>query len=202
MRAAWSWSCPSDSMTISNKAKYNKCLMNWIGVKYLDEELSKPFLLAGHRYFTNWLSRATTTFYLFIIYCISKPFWGPTRDCLWVASGPGPSVENFWFRSIIPWWLLNHFNLTGYPLHAPEAYFPYFRKHHITTIVRLNKKIYDARRFTDAGFDHYDLFFIDGSTPSDSIIQKFLTIAEGADGSLAVHCKGRDISCLYEAQIS
>ncbi|XP_072019024.1 dual specificity protein phosphatase CDC14AB-like isoform X3 [Amphiura filiformis] len=77
----------------------------------------------------------------------------------------------------------------GYPLHAPEAYFPYFRKNHITTIVRLNKKIYDARRFTDAGFDHYDLFFIDGSVPSDAIVQKFLSIAEGADGALAVHCK-------------
>ncbi|XP_071799656.1 dual specificity protein phosphatase CDC14A-like isoform X2 [Asterias amurensis] len=77
----------------------------------------------------------------------------------------------------------------GYPLHAPEAYFPYFRKNNITTIVRLNKKIYDARRFTDAGFDHYDLFFIDGSTPSDAIVQQFLTIAENAEGGLAVHCK-------------
>ncbi|XP_030835966.1 dual specificity protein phosphatase CDC14AB isoform X2 [Strongylocentrotus purpuratus] len=77
----------------------------------------------------------------------------------------------------------------GYPYHAPEAYFPYFRKHNITSIVRLNKKIYDARRFTDAGFDHYDLFFIDGSTPSDSILQKFLAISESSEGSLAVHCK-------------
>ncbi|XP_022087167.1 dual specificity protein phosphatase CDC14AB-like isoform X3 [Acanthaster planci] len=77
----------------------------------------------------------------------------------------------------------------GYPLHAPEAYFPYFRKNNITTIIRLNKKIYDARRFTDAGFDHYDLFFIDGSVPSDAIVQQFLTIAENAEGALAVHCK-------------
>ena len=80
--------------------------------------------------------------------------------------------------------------MAGYPLHAPEAYFPYFRKHHVTTIVRLNKKIYDSRRFTDAGFDHYDLFFVDGSTPSDDIVKRFLDIAEGADGALAVHCKG------------
>ncbi|XP_038048405.1 dual specificity protein phosphatase CDC14AB-like isoform X3 [Patiria miniata] len=77
----------------------------------------------------------------------------------------------------------------GYPLHAPEAYFPYFRKNSITTIIRLNKKIYDARRFTDAGFDHYDLFFIDGSVPSDAIVQQFLTISENAEGGLAVHCK-------------
>ncbi|XP_017682723.1 PREDICTED: dual specificity protein phosphatase CDC14A isoform X3 [Lepidothrix coronata] len=77
----------------------------------------------------------------------------------------------------------------GYPLHAPEAYFPYFKKHNVTSIIRLNKKIYEAKRFTDAGFEHYDLFFIDGSTPSDSIVQRFLTICENADGAIAVHCK-------------
>ncbi|KFO56528.1 Dual specificity protein phosphatase CDC14A, partial [Corvus brachyrhynchos] len=77
----------------------------------------------------------------------------------------------------------------GYPLHAPESYFPYFKKHNVTSIIRLNKKIYEAKRFTDAGFEHYDLFFIDGSTPSDSIVQRFLNICENADGAIAVHCK-------------
>ncbi|XP_072516123.1 dual specificity protein phosphatase CDC14AB isoform X2 [Salminus brasiliensis] len=77
----------------------------------------------------------------------------------------------------------------GYPLHAPEAYFPYFRKHNVTTVIRLNKKIYEAKRFTDAGFDHYDLFFVDGSTPSDVITRRFLHICESTDGAVAVHCK-------------
>nr|XP_040039276.1 LOW QUALITY PROTEIN: dual specificity protein phosphatase CDC14AB [Gasterosteus aculeatus aculeatus] len=77
----------------------------------------------------------------------------------------------------------------GYPLHAPEAYFPYFRKHNVTTVVRLNKKIYDSKRFTDAGFDHYDLFFLDGSTPSDVITRRFLHVCESTDGAVAVHCK-------------
>uniref|UniRef100_A0A3P9JR36 Cell division cycle 14A n=1 Tax=Oryzias latipes TaxID=8090 RepID=A0A3P9JR36_ORYLA len=77
----------------------------------------------------------------------------------------------------------------GYPLHAPEAYFPYFRKHNVTTIIRLNKKIYDAKRFTDAGFDHYDLFFVDGSTPNDIIVRRFLHICESTQGAVAVHCK-------------
>uniref|UniRef100_A0A669BQQ7 Dual specificity protein phosphatase CDC14A n=1 Tax=Oreochromis niloticus TaxID=8128 RepID=A0A669BQQ7_ORENI len=77
----------------------------------------------------------------------------------------------------------------GYPLHAPEAYIPYFRKHNITTIIRLNKKMYDARRFTDSGFEHQDLFFVDGSTPNDSIVRKFLNICENAEGAIAVHCK-------------
>ena len=61
----------------------------------------------------------------------------------------------------------------------------------MTMIVRLNKKIYDARRFIDAGFQHHDLFFIDGSTPSDNILNRFLEIAENADGAIAVHCKGK-----------
>ncbi|XP_044140817.1 dual specificity protein phosphatase CDC14C-like isoform X2 [Bufo gargarizans] len=77
----------------------------------------------------------------------------------------------------------------GYPHHAPEAYFPYFREHHVSTIVRLNKKMYEAKRFTDAGFEHHDLFFIDGSTPSDPIVKKFLNICENAEGAIAVHCK-------------
>ncbi|XP_027724069.1 dual specificity protein phosphatase CDC14A isoform X2 [Vombatus ursinus] len=77
----------------------------------------------------------------------------------------------------------------GYPLHAPEAYFPYFKKNNVTTIIRLNKKIYEAKRFTDAGFEHYDLFFIDGSTPSDNIVRRFLNICENTEGAVAVHCK-------------
>ncbi|XP_032070437.1 dual specificity protein phosphatase CDC14B isoform X2 [Thamnophis elegans] len=77
----------------------------------------------------------------------------------------------------------------GYPHHAPEAYFPYFRRHNVTTVIRLNKKMYDARRFKDGGFDHYDLFFADGSIPNDAIIKAFLNICENAEGAIAVHCK-------------
>lgn len=77
----------------------------------------------------------------------------------------------------------------GYPLHAPEAYINYFRKHNIKCIVRLNKKLYDAKRFVDAGFQHYDLFFIDGSTPNDQIVKKFLELSENSSGGVAVHCK-------------
>uniref|UniRef100_A0A8C0UND3 protein-tyrosine-phosphatase n=1 Tax=Cyanistes caeruleus TaxID=156563 RepID=A0A8C0UND3_CYACU len=77
----------------------------------------------------------------------------------------------------------------GYPHHAPEAYFPYFKQHKVTTIIRLNKKLYDAKRFTDAGFEHFDLFFADGSTPSDTIVKTFLNICENAEGVIAVHCK-------------
>ena len=31
--------------------------------------------------------------------------------------------------------------------------------------------MYEAKRFSEAGFDHYDLFFVDGSIPSDAIVR-------------------------------
>ncbi|XP_074099162.1 cell division cycle protein 14 isoform X2 [Cotesia typhae] len=80
-------------------------------------------------------------------------------------------------------------NENGYPMHAPESYFSYFRQNNVTTIVRLNKKIYDAAQFINAGFDHRDLFFRDGSTPTDAIVRQFLKIAENTNGAIAVHCK-------------
>ncbi|XP_066425720.1 dual specificity protein phosphatase CDC14B isoform X1 [Molothrus aeneus] len=101
------------------------------------------------------------------------------------------------FQGCFLWYLQFSSNVTGlfscnkqgYPHHAPEAYFPYFKQKKVTTIIRLNKKLYDAKRFTDAGFEHFDLFFADGSTPSDTIVKTFLNICENAEGVIAVHCK-------------
>jgi len=59
----------------------------------------------------------------------------------------------------------------------------------VTTIIRLNKKCYDLRSFTIHGFVHHDLYFTDGTTPSRSIVKKFLEICEDAEGVLAIHCK-------------
>ncbi|KAK2895766.1 cell division cycle 14Aa [Channa argus] len=77
----------------------------------------------------------------------------------------------------------------GYPFHAPEAYFAYFRQNNIRAVVRLNRKLYEGRRFEDAGFEHHDLFFLDGTTPSDLIIRRFLHVCESTEGAVAVHCK-------------
>ena len=60
----------------------------------------------------------------------------------------------------------------------------------MSTIVRLNKKNYDSNDFSNAGFEHRDLFFLDGSVPSDHILHQFLSISENAKGAIAVHCKG------------
>ena len=75
-------------------------------------------------------------------------------------------------------------------IRTPESYVRYFRENNVTTIVRLNNKLYDASKFTKEGFTHVDLFFIDGSTPSDDLVNKFLTVSETSSGAVAVHCKG------------
>lgn len=79
--------------------------------------------------------------------------------------------------------------IPGYRLHTPEDYWDYYKKKNVTAVVRLNKKIYDRKRFVDGGFRHYDLYFPDGTCPSEAILMKWLEIAEAEPGALAVHCK-------------
>ena len=72
---------------------------------------------------------------------------------------------------------------------TPEDYVPIFKKFGVTTVIRLNKKQYDRERFLKRGVKHQDLYFIDGSTPPEDIVKKFLDIAEGTSGAMAIHCK-------------
>lgn len=51
---------------------------------------------------------------------------------------------------------------------------------------------YDKRHFTDADIHHVEMYFDDGSNPSDDIIREFIALAErymGEDRMVAVHCK-------------
>ena len=77
----------------------------------------------------------------------------------------------------------------GYSTMVPEDYTDYFTKTGVSAVVRLNKKMYERKRFVDAGINHYDLFFPDGSCPPNSILQRFLQIAEKETGGIAIHCK-------------
>lgn len=49
--------------------------------------------------------------------------------------------------------------------------------------------MYDRKRFLDGGFRHHELYFPDGSCPTEPILRRFLEIAEGEPGALAIHCK-------------
>merc|ERR1719285_1435229 len=80
-------------------------------------------------------------------------------------------------------------DVDGYPALTPSYYINIWKKMSVSTIIRLNKKCYDKRSFTKYGFAHHDLYFTDGTTPSRSIVKKFLGICENAKGVLAIHCK-------------
>uniref|UniRef100_A0A6S9SCY9 protein-tyrosine-phosphatase n=2 Tax=Chrysotila carterae TaxID=13221 RepID=A0A6S9SCY9_CHRCT len=106
-------------------------------------------------------------------------------------------VENGDFNWIVPGKFLAFSGPTQTPIayvdgvktNTPETYYEYFRANHVTGIVRFNNKVYDRKKFIDAGFNHYDLYFPDGSNPPDAIIKRFLDIAEAEPGALAIHCK-------------
>jgi len=77
----------------------------------------------------------------------------------------------------------------GTPQMTPEDYFPIWRRYGVKTVVRLNRKMYERSRFVDAGYAHYDFFFIDGTTPTEDILFAFLEACEKEAGVVAVHCK-------------
>ncbi|CAG9319773.1 CDC14A_1 [Blepharisma stoltei] len=105
-------------------------------------------------------------------------------------------IENGDMNWIIPEKMLafsspspNNVDGDGYKCFTPEDYCPVFKKLGISTVVRLNKRTYEANRFKAEGINHYELYFLDGSCPSEEIVKKFIKIAETEPGGIAVHCK-------------
>ena len=45
------------------------------------------------------------------------------------------------------------------------------------------------QRFVRGGLQHHDLYFLDGSVPSEDIIRSFLDITERETHAVAIHCK-------------
>ena len=87
----------------------------------------------------------------------------------------------------------------GYYTLTPEDYVPYFKSNNVTLVIRLNKKYYSASQFEQHGIKHEDLFYTDGSCPSDEILDSFLRLCENEKGAIAVHCKaglGRTGTCI------
>jgi cell division cycle 14 len=78
---------------------------------------------------------------------------------------------------------------SGYHSLTPEDYWDTFRAFGVSAIVRLNKRLYDRRRFTEGGFRHHELFFPDGSCPTPAIVDRFCGLVEAEPGVCAVHCK-------------
>ncbi|XP_075210522.1 dual specificity protein phosphatase CDC14C-like [Lycorma delicatula] len=73
--------------------------------------------------------------------------------------------------------------------HTPEFYINYFLQNDVKTVIRLNKKTYNPKRFTQCGIAHHELYFVDGTTPTNEIVFQFLQICEKTPHGIAVHCK-------------
>ncbi|OCH93581.1 tyrosine protein phosphatase [Obba rivulosa] len=68
----------------------------------------------------------------------------------------------------------------------------YFEKQNVKLVVRLNNALYDRQLFLDRGIKHCELYFDDGTNPTDEIVRKFIDMADEiieAGGVVAVHCK-------------
>jgi cell division cycle 14 len=72
---------------------------------------------------------------------------------------------------------------------APDDYLEVFKHFGVSRVIRLNEPKYEASTFTSAGIGHSDLFFLDGSVPPPSIVDRFFEIAEKEKGVIAIHCK-------------
>ena len=57
-------------------------------------------------------------------------------------------------------------------------------ENNIKTIIRLNNKTYEKKEFVDAGIEHIELYFPDGSTPPEIILKRFLEICETRPGKI------------------
>ncbi|CCM05656.1 uncharacterized protein FIBRA_07886 [Fibroporia radiculosa] len=68
----------------------------------------------------------------------------------------------------------------------------YFERQNVKLVVRLNNALYDRQVFEDRGINHQELYFDDGTNPTDEIVRKFIDMADevvDAGGVVAVHCK-------------
>lgn len=69
-----------------------------------------------------------------------------------------------------------------------EQYVDLFKPLAVTGVIRLNTPEYDSSKFKRKGINHFDLFFEDGSTPSNDLITRFFTICL-KEPCLAIHCQ-------------
>ncbi|CCU99302.1 unnamed protein product [Malassezia sympodialis ATCC 42132] len=68
----------------------------------------------------------------------------------------------------------------------------YFQEHKVGLVVRLNNPLYLRDVFENAGIEHLELYFDDGSNPSEDIVRTFIHEADRVIESgraIAVHCK-------------
>lgn len=89
----------------------------------------------------------------------------------------------------------------GYCTLAPSDYIPYFKKRNVGLVVRLNRKAYNEEDFLNAGIQHLEQFYTDGSCPPRTVLDRVIERLDAvpANEAFAVHCKaglGRTGTCI------
>ncbi|EPQ59613.1 tyrosine protein phosphatase [Gloeophyllum trabeum ATCC 11539] len=68
----------------------------------------------------------------------------------------------------------------------------YFEKKNVKAVVRLNNQLYDKTLFEERGIKHVEMYFDDGTNPTDEIVRQFIDLSDEvveSGGVVAVHCK-------------
>jgi cell division cycle 14 len=68
----------------------------------------------------------------------------------------------------------------------------YFEKRGVKVVVRLNTELYDKQLFLDRGINHQELYFDDGTNPTDEIVRTFIDLSDTiveSGGVIAVHVR-------------
>lgn len=74
----------------------------------------------------------------------------------------------------------------------PRFFLPFFKYNRVSTIIRLNEKMYRHEDFEDEGVSVIDMEYPDGSNPYNDIIVKFIQLCDreiSKGRALAVHCR-------------
>ncbi|EIW73017.1 hypothetical protein TREMEDRAFT_25011, partial [Tremella mesenterica DSM 1558] len=77
--------------------------------------------------------------------------------------------------------------------HSFKCVMKVFSEEKVGLVVRLNEELYDRKRFLDQGMEHVEMYFDDGSNPTDAMVREFIrlseTVIEKQGRKVAVHCK-------------
>lgn len=66
----------------------------------------------------------------------------------------------------------------------------YFEKRNVKLVIRLNTELYDKNTFVERGINHLELYFDDGTNPTDEIVRAFIDTVDPiveSGGAVAVH---------------
>lgn len=70
-----------------------------------------------------------------------------------------------------------------------HIYIKLFKKHNVSSVVRISEPRYDKTGFEEAGVNVHEMVFEDGASPPQEVISRWLDLVESqSDSCIAVHC--------------